>query len=111
MAWCPLQLYDAESNYLGAEYSVNGNVIKVRPALCLPAHALNADGLTGCCLDTFCLLQGFEGFLSSKDVIRKRQRTYKVHDRAFSLSSVTSPAVRDTWTSLMLCLSLCPWCL
>ena len=32
-AWCPLQLYDAESNYLGAEYSVNRNVIKVRPTL------------------------------------------------------------------------------
>ena len=53
----------------------------------------------GAVLTPCCLLQGFEGFLSSKDVIRKRQRTYKVNDRAFSLSSVTSPAVRDAWTT------------
>ena len=87
---------------------MNGNVIKVRPSFCLPAPAFDADDLNeGCCLDTTCLLQGFEGFLSSKDVIRKRQRTYKVNDRAFSLSSVTSPAVRDAWTTWMWCLPLC----
>jgi hypothetical protein len=37
--------------------------------------------------------QGFEGFLSSKDALRKRNRQLKPEDRSFSLCSVTSPAV------------------
>ena len=39
-----------------------------------------------------CFAQGFEGFLSSKDALRKRARAFKVEDRAFSLSSKTFPA-------------------
>ena len=39
------------------------------------------------------LEQGFEGFLSSKDVLKRRTRAFKVEDRAFSLSSKTSYAV------------------
>lgn len=39
-------------------------------------------------------LQGFEGFLSSKEALRKRQnRAWKPEDRLFSLSSQTSPVV------------------
>jgi len=39
-------------------------------------------------------LQGFEGFLSSKEALRKRQaRAWKQEDRLFSLSSRTSPVV------------------
>ena len=47
-------------------------------------------------------LQGFEGFLSSKDAARKRLQGFKAEDRLFSLSSTSSQAV-------MLCcdLSLC----
>ncbi len=37
--------------------------------------------------------QGFDGFLSSKDALRKRARAFKPEDRAFSLSSKTSAAV------------------
>ena len=47
------------------------------------------------CLPLFVsrLSQGFEGFLSSKDVLKRRTRALKVEDRAFSLSSKTSYAV------------------
>ena len=38
--------------------------------------------------------QGYEGFLSAKDALRKRPRHFKTEDRAFSLSSRNSPAVR-----------------
>lgn len=39
--------------------------------------------------------QGFEGFLSSKEALRKRQaRGWKPGDRLFSLSSRSSPVVR-----------------
>lgn len=41
-------------------------------------------------------LQGFEGFLSSKDALRKRNRQFKPEDRSFSLCSVTSPAVHSS---------------
>ena len=47
------------------------------------------------CLSVRPTCQGFEGFLSSKDALRKRARNFKLEDRAFSLSSVTSPAVRS----------------
>jgi hypothetical protein len=53
-----------ETQYLNAEHSTAGNVIK-----------------------------GFEGFLSTKDAMRKRQRIWKADDRWFSLSSKTSPSV------------------
>ncbi|KAK9825096.1 hypothetical protein WJX74_008182 [Apatococcus lobatus] len=55
------QIEDAESVYLQADYSQSGNVLK-----------------------------GFEGFLASKDLQRKRTRTLKDEERAFSLSSRTS---------------------
>ncbi len=38
--------------------------------------------------------QGFDGFLASKENLRKRGRSYKPEDRLFALSSRTSPAVR-----------------
>merc|ERR1739848_194900 len=41
------------------------------------------------------LLKGYEGFLSSKDNLRKRARTFKIEDRLFSLSSRTSPAAKE----------------
>eukprot|EP00193_Tetraselmis_chui_P005825 CAMPEP_0177769924 /NCGR_PEP_ID=MMETSP0491_2-20121128/10619_1 /TAXON_ID=63592 /ORGANISM="Tetraselmis chuii, Strain PLY429" /LENGTH=118 /DNA_ID=CAMNT_0019287041 /DNA_START=245 /DNA_END=601 /DNA_ORIENTATION=+ len=56
-------IYDLEGAYLAAECTQCGSVLK-----------------------------GFEGFLSSKDNIRKRARTFKVDDRLFSLSSGSSPA-------------------
>ncbi|KAK9808780.1 hypothetical protein WJX72_003528 [[Myrmecia] bisecta] len=56
-------IYDVETQYLSAEYCQTGSVLK-----------------------------GFEGFLSSKDTLRKRARAFKAEDRAFSLSSRTSPA-------------------
>jgi hypothetical protein len=41
-------------------------------------------------------LQGFEGLLSTKEAMRKRQnRGYKTEDRLFSLSSRSSPLVKE----------------
>lgn len=40
------------------------------------------------------VMQGFEGFLTSKNAMAKnKNKVFKLEDRAFSLSSVTSPAV------------------
>lgn len=60
------QLYEKEGHYLGAEHSQHGSVVK-----------------------------GFEGFLSSKDVLKRRTRAFKVEDRAFSLSSKSSYATLE----------------
>lgn len=38
-------------------------------------------------------MQGFDGFLNSKDILRKKSRNFKPEDRLFSLSSKTSPVV------------------
>jgi Histone acetyltransferase subunit NuA4 len=44
----------------------------------------------------FYSLQGFEGFLVSKNAqARNKNRTFRLEDRAFSLSSYTSQAERD----------------
>jgi hypothetical protein len=49
----------------------------------------------------FTLLQGFEGFLSTKEALRKRQqRAFKPEDRLFSLSSNTSPVVSSSTAAL-----------
>ncbi|KAK9915672.1 hypothetical protein WJX75_002489 [Coccomyxa subellipsoidea] len=59
-------VYSMETEYLQAEYTQCGTVLK-----------------------------GFEGFLSSKDALRKRARAFKPEDRAFSLSSKTSAATQE----------------
>mmetsp|Transcript_15261 Transcript_15261/g.46124 ORF Transcript_15261/g.46124 Transcript_15261/m.46124 type:complete len:122 (-) Transcript_15261:252-617(-) len=66
------KVYDIETTYLNAEFSQYGTVTK-----------------------------GLEGFLSSKDALRKRQRAFKAEDRLFSLSSVTSPATVELDAALM----------
>jgi hypothetical protein len=40
-------------------------------------------------------LQGFEGFLNQKDLQRKKSRAFKNEERLFSVSSKTSPVVRN----------------
>ncbi|KAG2428056.1 hypothetical protein HXX76_012039 [Chlamydomonas incerta] len=40
-------------------------------------------------------LKGFEGYLNSKDILRKKTRTFKPEDRLFSLSSKSSPPSRE----------------
>ena len=101
-----LQVYQLETEYLGAEYSQCGTVLKVHghtqcacPALLFILKAqegkvssLNAVTRTGSFVGA--RTQGFEGFLSSKDALRKRARAFKPEDRLFSLSSKTSIAVR-----------------
>jgi len=57
------KLYEYETQYLQADYCNCGSV-----------------------------LRGFEGYLSSKDALRKRVRPFKEEDRLFSLSSTSSPA-------------------
>lgn len=59
-------LADMEMQYLQAEFSQPGTVLK-----------------------------GFEGFLSSKETLRKRSRSYKPEDKLFSLSSKSSPVTRE----------------
>ena len=42
------------------------------------------------------VLQGFEGFLTSKSAAgRNKMRNFQIEDRGFSLSSYTSPAARE----------------
>ncbi|KAK9825931.1 hypothetical protein WJX81_008110 [Elliptochloris bilobata] len=65
-------IYNLETEYLAADYSVCGTVLK-----------------------------GFEGFLSSKDALRKRARTFRTEDRSFSLSSRTSPATAELEQNLL----------
>ncbi|WIA35798.1 hypothetical protein OEZ86_004187 [Tetradesmus obliquus] len=61
------QIADQEYTYFNAEYSQAGSVLK-----------------------------GFEGFLSTKEALRKRQqRAFKPEDRLFSLSSHTSPVAKE----------------
>lgn len=61
------QIYDTETTYFTAEYTNFGTVLK-----------------------------GFEGFLTSKSAQAKnKNRVFKLDDRAFSLSSVTSPASQE----------------
>eukprot|EP00879_Flechtneria_rotunda_P004799 GHRR01005071.1.p3 GENE.GHRR01005071.1~~GHRR01005071.1.p3 ORF type:complete len:126 (+),score=25.72 GHRR01005071.1:567-944(+) len=61
------QIAEYEFAYFNAEYSQAGNVLK-----------------------------GFEGFLSSKEALRKRQnRAWKPEDRLFSLSSKSSPVSKE----------------
>ena len=62
----------------------------VQPILSLTHHLIHRS------LTSFfsTLTQGFEGFLGSKNAqARNKSRTFTVQDRAFSLSSYTSPAV------------------
>uniref|UniRef100_A0A7S0WF66 Chromatin modification-related protein MEAF6 n=1 Tax=Chlamydomonas leiostraca TaxID=1034604 RepID=A0A7S0WF66_9CHLO len=55
-------LAEMESQYLQAEYSQAGSVLK-----------------------------GFESFLASKETLRKRARVYRAEDRLFTTSSRTAP--------------------
>ena len=48
-------------------------------------------------------MQGFEGFLASKDTLKRRSRGFKVEDRAFSLSSKSSYAVSCKFLLILLC--------
>uniref|UniRef100_A0A7R9YY72 Chromatin modification-related protein MEAF6 n=1 Tax=Chlamydomonas euryale TaxID=1486919 RepID=A0A7R9YY72_9CHLO len=60
-------IVDLEAQYIAAEHCQNGSV-----------------------------LRGFEGFLSSKETLRKRARSSKAEERLFSLSSKTSPLMRES---------------
>ena len=60
------QLYEAETEYFTGEYTQLGNIFR-----------------------------GFDGFMSSKDTLRRRAKTFKLEDRLFSLSSRTSPAAKE----------------
>lgn len=61
------QIYDTETTYFTSEYTNFGTVLK-----------------------------GFEGFLTSKNAMAKnKNKVFKLEDRAFSLSSVTSPATHE----------------
>ncbi|GAX75144.1 hypothetical protein CEUSTIGMA_g2588.t1 [Chlamydomonas eustigma] len=57
---------DVESSFINAEHCQNGSI-----------------------------LRGYEGFLSTKESLRKRQRLTKGEERLFSLSSKTSPVARE----------------
>eukprot|EP00983_Pelagomonas_calceolata_P090850 1157471-Pelagomonas_calceolata.AAC.4 len=80
---------EVEAQYLQAEHSQTGHVLKVRD---------KGGGGIGFPPPYLPFPVGFEGMLSSKDHMRKRARNYKQEEkgdeRAFSLSSRTSPVVR-----------------
>ena len=41
------------------------------------------------------MAQGYEGFLSSKDTLRKKQKQFKPEDRVLSYSSLTARIGRE----------------
>lgn len=111
------QIYDLETKYLAAEYSHAGTVLKVREWMIaekakrsrrkeeekeektffsfsvVPFFFLNQPPPAPPRLHS---LQGLDGFLSSKDALKKRAgRGFKVEDRLFSLSSIGSPATAE----------------
>uniref|UniRef100_A0A7S2SZM4 Chromatin modification-related protein MEAF6 n=1 Tax=Chloropicon primus TaxID=1764295 RepID=A0A7S2SZM4_9CHLO len=116
------KIYDAEAEYFSSESSQMGTLLKVcatssrggdvglclcenflrgkdtdAPRIFLLSFSLSlslylSPAFLGCC---FINQQGYEGFLSSKDNLRKRARTFKIEDRLFSLSSRTSPAAKE----------------
>ena len=93
-----LQVYQMETEYLQAEYSQCGTVLKVRACRDPRMHAVGSltrapSAARGVCHGRDAGAQGFEGFLSSKDALRKRARAFKPEDRSFSLSSCSSMAV------------------
>jgi hypothetical protein len=98
-----VQLYELETAYLNAEHSQCGTVLKVSgdlrvfdyiPTIMHETQAIDSKNLQPATCQRV-PEQGFEGFLSSKDALRKRNRQLKPEDRSFSLCSVTSPAVRS----------------
>ena len=95
-----VQLYELETAYLSAEHSQCGTVLKVwkaNHAYIMGPQCSRTICLTACRLSATrqrAIGQGYEGFLSSKDALRKRNRQLKPEDRSFSLCSVTSQAVR-----------------
>lgn len=114
-----VQLGDMEQNYLGAEYSQCGTVLKVsllstvrklvaertaagvtcvcsaQPAAALPERRKCKSRWMRAAAARLRPCQGFDGFLSSKDVLRKKTRSFKPEDRLFSLSSKTSAVVSE----------------
>jgi hypothetical protein len=95
-----LQIYELESIYFTADCTNFGNVVKVRaqPWASLrrasplaPLRPLCSHHPTLSSQRT----QGFSEFLTSKSAQAKnKNRQFRLEDRVFSLSSITSPGVR-----------------
>lgn len=92
------QIYELESVYFTADYTNFGNVVKVRAFArrCRrrrrPSHQAPHPSLA---LLPFASAQGFNEFLTSKSAQAKnKNRQFRLEDRVFSLSSITSPGVR-----------------
>ena len=120
LALRPPQIYDQETDYFHAEYTNFGTVLKARAGCRRQRRAGRAGGraeppslqrsthtpsrsirnptrsLSCPCTRT----QGFEGFLTSKNASAKNKvrLPFETEQRAFSLSSITSPAVSDKLT-------------
>lgn len=86
-----VQIYELESIYFTADYTNFGNVVKVRaqaPRCAVPSAPPREPFLPR-------LSQGFGEFLTSKSAQAKnKNRQFRLEDRVFSLSSITSPGVR-----------------
>ena len=105
-----LQIYDLESAYFTADCTNFGNVVKARRGRSCPGAAAahrrrRRRSLLPCSftpapsrplgsLPLGCP-QGFNEFLTSKSAQAKnKNRQFRMEDRVFSLSSITSPGVR-----------------
>ncbi len=97
-----VQIYELESIYFTADYTNFGNVVKVRaqaPRCTVPsAQAPRCTVPSAPPGKPFLprLSQGFGEFLTSKSAQAKnKNRQFRLEDRVFSLSSITSPGVRS----------------
>jgi hypothetical protein len=93
---CAAQIYSQETSYFTDDVSSFGNVLKVRPRarLRVPCAAVAPAAAPRPTLPAPSSPQGFDGFLTSKNAQAKnKNRIFRLQDRAFSLSSYTSPAV------------------
>ncbi|KAG2497419.1 hypothetical protein HYH03_004574 [Edaphochlamys debaryana] len=77
--------------YQALKASLDGDLGKIERLMAEMEHSYLTAEYNNCGT----VLKGFEGYLNSKDILRKKTRTFKPEDRLFSLSSKSSPVTRE----------------
>lgn len=77
--------------YAAAKSALENDLVKIERQISEMEHAYLTAEYSQCGT----VLKGFDGFLNSKDILRKKSRNFKPEDRLFSLSSKTSPVTRE----------------